>query len=82
MHLSEQPAENEACQAFYGRTPTRLLAERGLLGPGTSAVHATHLTGDDIALLGGSGTAVCACPSTEADLADGIGPFRRLRDAG
>jgi cytosine/adenosine deaminase-related metal-dependent hydrolase len=45
-------------------------------------VHATHLTGDDVAALGGTGTSVCACPSTEADLADGIGPFRRLRDAG
>ena len=82
VHLSEQPAENEACAAFYGRTPTRLLADRGLLGPDTTAVHATHLTADDVTDLGGSGTAVCACPSTEADLADGVGPFRRLRDAG
>ena len=82
VHLSEQRAENEACVAFYGSTPTRLLADRGGLGPDTTAVHATHLTGDDIAALGASGTAVCACPSTEADLADGVGPMRRLRDAG
>jgi formiminoglutamate deiminase len=82
VHLSEQPAENEASLAFYGRTPAALLADAGLLGPRTTAVHATHLTGGDVALLGGSGTAVCACPGTEADLADGIGPFRRLRDAG
>lgn len=81
-HVSEQPRENEACQAFYGRSPTALLADHGLLGPTTTAVHATHLSGGDVALLGGSGTTVCACPSTEADLADGIGPFRRLRDAG
>ena len=45
-------------------------------------VHATHLTRADIALLGGSGTAVCLCPTTERDLADGIGPARRLREAG
>jgi formiminoglutamate deiminase len=82
VHLSEQPAENEACLAAYGRTPARLLADCGLLGPSTTAVHATHLTDDDVTLLGGSGTAVCACPGTEADLADGIGPFRRLADAG
>ena len=82
VHLSEQPAENEACAAFYGRTPTRLLADSGLLGPDTTAVHATHLTDDDVADLGGSSTTVCACPSTEADLADGVGPFRRLLDAG
>jgi formiminoglutamate deiminase len=82
VHLSEQPAENDACRAFYGRTPTRLLADAGVLGPRTTAVHATHLTDVDVALLGGTGTAVCACPSTEADLADGIGPFPQLRDAG
>jgi formiminoglutamate deiminase len=81
-HVSEQPAENEACQAFYGCSPTGLLGDRGLLGPDSTAVHALHLTGDDIAALGGTGTAVCACPSTEADLADGVGAFRRLRDAG
>jgi formiminoglutamate deiminase len=82
VHLSEQPAENEAARAYYGCTPTQLLAGHGVLGPATTAVHATHLTDADLALLGGSGTAVCACPSTEADLADGIGPFGRLRDAG
>ncbi|MGH8884358.1 MAG: formimidoylglutamate deiminase [Egibacteraceae bacterium] len=82
VHVSEQPRENEACQAFYRRSPTALLAEHGLLAPTTTAVHATHLSGGDVTLLGGSGTTVCGCPSTEADLADGIGPFRRLRDAG
>ena len=82
VHLSEQPAENEAVRAFHGCTPTELLAEHGVLGPATTAVHATHLTDGDLALLGGSRTAVCACPSTEAELADGIGPFGRLRDAG
>ncbi len=81
-HLSEQPAENEACQAFYGRSPTALLAEHGLLTAATTAVHATHLSGKDIELLGGAGSAVCACPSTEADLADGVGEFRELHDAG
>ena len=81
-HVSEQPAENEACQAFYGGTPTRLLADAGAIGPDTTVVHALHLTGDDIAALGSTRTAVCACPSTEADLADGTGVFRLLRDAG
>ncbi|MEV4571200.1 formimidoylglutamate deiminase [Nonomuraea sp. NPDC049419] len=82
VHLSEQPAENEACLAAHGRTPAALLAERGALGPRTSAVHATHLTGDDIALLGGSATTVCMCPTTERDLADGIGPAADLAAAG
>ncbi|MHA6624615.1 formimidoylglutamate deiminase [Pseudonocardia sichuanensis] len=82
VHLSEQPRENAACEAFHGCTPTALLAGHGVLGPATTAVHATHLSEADIALLGGSRTSVCACPSTEADLADGIGPFRALRAAG
>jgi formiminoglutamate deiminase len=82
VHLSEQPKENEACQAFYGLTPTALLADRGVLGPDTTAVHATHLTLGDVELLGITRTTVCACPTTEADLADGIGPFRALADAG
>ena len=82
VHLSEQPAENAACLAFHGCTPTILLAEHGVLGPNTTAVHASHVDADDIALLGRTATAICACPSTEADLADGIGPFRRLTRAG
>ncbi|UUZ61401.1 formimidoylglutamate deiminase [Nocardioides sp. B-3] len=52
VHLSEQVAENDGCMAAYGVTPTRLLADHGLLGPLTSAVHATHLTDEDIALPG------------------------------
>jgi formiminoglutamate deiminase len=82
VHLSEQRAENEDCRAAHGRTPTQLLADAGALGPRTTAVHATHLTGADVALLGGSRTTVCVCPTTERDLADGIGPARALADAG
>ena len=82
VHLSEQPAENEACEAYYGCTPTRLLHDAGVLGPLTTAVHATHLTPDDVTLLGQSRTTTCLCPTTERDLADGIGPARALRDAG
>ncbi|WP_395690520.1 formimidoylglutamate deiminase [Nocardioides sp.] len=82
VHLSEQVAENEACLAAYGVTPTRLLHEEGLLGPTTTVVHATHLTDDDVELLGSTRTNVCITPTTERDLADGIGPARRLHDAG
>lgn len=81
-HLSEQPAENEAALAASGRTPTELFADADLLGPAFTAVHGTHLTPSDIALLGASGSTVCFCPTTERDLADGIGPSVALRDAG
>lgn len=76
IHLSEQPAENDACVKAYGLTPAALLAQHGFLGENTTVVHATHLTADDVALL--SDVTVCVCPTTERDLADGIGPARRL----
>ncbi|GER22624.1 formimidoylglutamate deiminase [Zafaria cholistanensis] len=82
VHLSEQPAENTACLAATGTTPAGLLARHGLLSPRLSVVHATHLTGEDIAALGAARATVVMCPSTEADLADGIGPARELADAG
>jgi formiminoglutamate deiminase len=82
VHLSEQVAENDACVRAYAATPTRVLADAGALGPLTSAVHATHLTTDDVRLLGDSATYACFCPTTERDLGDGIGPSRALQDAG
>ncbi|MGW2031195.1 MULTISPECIES: formimidoylglutamate deiminase [Streptomyces] len=82
VHLSEQTAENDACLAAHGRTPTRLLADHGVLGPRTTGVHNTHVTDEDIALLGDSGTGTCMCPTTERDLADGIGPAVALQRAG
>ncbi|MFD9304736.1 formimidoylglutamate deiminase [Streptomyces sp. NPDC060048] len=82
VHLSEQTAENDACQAAHGRTPTQLLADHGVLGPRTTGVHNTHLTDADIALLGSTTTGTCMCPTTERDLADGIGPATRLQRAG
>jgi formiminoglutamate deiminase len=82
VHLSEQVAENEACLAAYGVTPTRLLHGADLLGPDTTVVHATHLSDDDIELLGTTGTNVCITPTTERDLADGIGPAARLARVG
>lgn len=82
VHLSEQVAENEQCLEAYGATPTEVLEGVGALGGRTSAVHATHLTDGDLALLGGTATYACFCPTTERDLGDGIGPSRRLLDAG
>ncbi len=82
VHVSEQPAENDACLAATGRTPVQLLAEAGVWGPRTTAVHATHLSPRDIATLGAAGGFACFCPTTEAELADGIGPSVALREAG
>jgi formiminoglutamate deiminase len=79
-HVSEQPAENRASLDAYGRTPTQVLRDAGALEAHFTAVHVTHPHDEDFPLL--AGATVCACPTTERDLADGIGPVRRLAGAG
>ncbi len=81
-HVSEQPEENQACLEAYGATPVVLLGRAGALNPRFSAIHATHVTDDDVGRLGRSGSSACLCPTTERDLADGIGPAAALRGAG
>jgi formiminoglutamate deiminase len=82
VHVSEQPAENEATAAVFGCTPTELLARHGFGGATHTAVHATHLSRADIAWYGRTATNVSFCPTTERDLADGIGPAGALVAAG
>ena len=82
VHLSEQPLENEECVRTYGVTPTALLHRLGALSERLTAVHATHLDDDDVRLLGDACVSIALCPTTEADLGDGIGPGRALSDAG
>jgi formiminoglutamate deiminase len=82
IHLSEQRAENEQCLAAYGMTPTQVFAEAGHLTEHNTLVHATHLTENDVRLIGEARTYACFCPTTERDLGDGIGPSRALHDAG
>jgi formiminoglutamate deiminase len=82
VHLSEQRRENEECLSAEGVSPTELLRQAGAVTGHTTAVHATHLLPHDITILGLAGTTICACPTTERDLADGVGPFADLVDAG
>lgn len=82
VHASEQPAEVADALAYCGRTPIGILADAGFLSADTTVVHATHLSDDDISLLADSGATVAFCPTTERDLADGIGPARALHQAG
>jgi formiminoglutamate deiminase len=82
IHLSEQIAENDECLAAYGLTPTQVFAEAGHLTHQNTLVHATHLTADDLAMVGQARAYVDFCPTTERDLGDGIGPGRALHDAG
>lgn len=81
-HVSEQMAENLTTQLVYDASPVEHLTDAGLLGERFTAVHATHLSEVDIDLMGQSGAGACFCPTTERDLADGIGPARELADQG
>ena len=74
FHASEQPAENEQCLGVHGVSPIEVIAQAGGLDSNTTLVHATHADDRDQALVGEAGASCCLCPTTERDLADGIGP--------
>ncbi len=74
MHVAEQPAEISACIEEYGRTPIALLQSEALLSERFTAVHAIHVTPKAIPSFGKSGAIVCACPTTERNLGDGVVP--------
>jgi len=82
LHVAEQPAEVEECLAEHGVRPVALLDRLGALSETTTAVHAIHLDEAEIALLGKARATVCACPTTERNLGDGIVPADRLLAAG
>ena len=81
-HVSEQPAENEQVAMEFGCSPTEILARQGALSSRFTAVHATHLIPTDIELYARAGCTCCFCPTTERDLADGVGPSAELRAGG
>jgi formiminoglutamate deiminase len=82
VHLAEQQAEVEECLAVEGCTPAELLDREGILGPDLTAVHAIHVSDRDVALLGENRVSICACPTTERDLGDRVGPLHALTEAG
>jgi formiminoglutamate deiminase len=82
MHLAEQRAEVDECLEVERCTPAELLEREGILGPDLVAVHAIHLNEHDVELLGANQVGVCACPTTERDLGDRVGPLRSLSQAG
>jgi formiminoglutamate deiminase len=81
-HVSEQRREHETSVKRCGRTPLQLLDRAGALGPAFTAVHGTHFDEKDVERLAAAGGGCCACPTTERDLGDGIGPFAALAAAG
>lgn len=80
MHVAEQPAEVEACIGEYGLRPVELLESERILDERFTAIHAIHVTEQEIGFLGKS--TVCACPTSERNLGDGAVPADRLYGSG
>ncbi|HEU4510706.1 MAG TPA: amidohydrolase family protein, partial [Pyrinomonadaceae bacterium] len=82
MHVAEQPAEVKACIQEYGRSPVALLDTEALLSNRFTAVHAIHVTPKAISAIARAGAQVCACPTTERNLGDGVVPVDAYFNAG
>ncbi len=75
IHLAEQQREVDECLSHYKTRPARWLLDRCEVDEQWCLVHATHLEPDEIEAIGKSGAVVCLCPSTEANLGDGVFPL-------
>lgn len=82
IHVAEQQAEVDACRAATGARPIEWLAREGLLDRRWQLVHATHATPEEIAAVAASGAGVVLCPTTEANLGDGLCDLPRWLAAG
>lgn len=75
IHISEQPKEVAECRAWSGTTPIAWLAANAPLDEHWCLVHATHATPDEVATMAHRRAVVGLCPTTEANLGDGIFPL-------
>lgn len=82
MHIHETAEEVQGSVAQTGRRPLERLAHLGLLGSNLIAVHAVHLSPQEIGLLATHGCAVAHCPTSNMKLASGIAPVHALLRAG
>lgn len=72
IHISEQTREVDACRARHGTTPVELLYASVDVDERWALVHATHATRAERERIAASGAVVVLCPTTEANLGDGI----------
>jgi len=82
MHVAEQPAEVQACLGEYGQRPVALLASKGFLDERFTGIHGIHIDASEINALAAARARIAACPTTERNLGDGIGPAAELFSAG
>jgi len=82
IHAAEQTGEVDECLRTTGKRPIEWLARHGVLDRRWQLVHATHVVADEIDAVARSGAAIVLCPSTEANLGDGLCDLRAWLGAG
>ena len=82
IHIAEQTREVEDCVAWSGRRPVERLLETHEVGPRWCLVHATHMISDETRALAATGAVAGLCPTTEANLGDGLFPLESYLEAG
>ena len=82
IHIAEQAAEVDECVALRGARPVQWLLDNAPVDPRWTLVHATHLDDPEVQGVARSGATVAICPTTEANLGDGLFPLRDYLDAG
>lgn len=82
IHVAEQQREVDACLSYYGSRPVTWLLAKAPVTQSWTLVHATHVKHDEIRVIAERGAVVALCPTTEANLGDGIFPTDALLDSG
>lgn len=82
IHIAEQIGEVQDCLAIRGARPVEWLLRNVEVDARWTLVHATHLTDQEVRGIAGSGATVAICPTTEANLGDGLFPLRAYLGAG
>jgi len=78
IHIAEQQREVDQCMNTHGKRPVEWLLDQHDVNEQWCLVHATHIDEDEIAAIADSGAVVCLCPSTEANLGDGLFPLQKF----
>jgi formimidoylglutamate deiminase len=82
IHVAEQIGEVQDCLAYRNARPVEWLLANAPLDARWCLVHATHMTEDETLRLAASGAIAGLCPTTEANLGDGLFPLKTYLDAG
>lgn len=82
IHIAEQQAEVDACLDWSGKRPVAWLLDNAVLDENWCLVHATHMEDSETRALAESGAVAGLCPTTEANLGDGLFPLATFLEAG